>query len=349
MPESNEPRAPEPAEKDAQQPAGAVPGLAGALAATAAGAAPVGGFAPGFQPTPMFSRSLALDADVTPGLTKLAPTFGEVLLSVGQGVAASQEALDRSLIDTARELSQTKIKVVTDVIQKIDDDGLPDASQTQLVTEEVSLINYLSPEVHEWKSVAVSMDFEVGAMDSERGLQFRRTQGSVSLGGGGLWGFAGWFDMDAQQSSTSVSQQVRSEASWATGQVRMDALLAPRRTEKFTAPSQVAIGPQIYFAQGQVEHQVDGGKEIGRSLAVVVYVRKASGEPNPDQPLVVECDQLGFSFVTGGGFSGSLTNPDGEVKVVASRQIPNERFAAPVKAKLIVRLGAIQRSLDIVL
>ncbi|HEX6747717.1 MAG TPA: hypothetical protein VF092_10540 [Longimicrobium sp.] len=350
MADSKKPRASEPAPEpeEREQPADALPDVSTALASVGA-SLPVGGFSADFQPAGLATGALALSADVTPGLTKIAPTFGDVLLAVGQGVASSQEALDRSLIDTAKELSQTKIKVVTDVIQKINDDGLPDAANTELVTEEVSLINFLSPEVHEWKSVAVSMDFEVGALDSERGVQFRQNQGSINMGGGSLWGFIGWFDMDAHSQTTSVTQQSRTEANWATGQVRMDALLAPRRTEKFTAPSQVTIGPQIFFAQGQIEHKLDNGKEIERSIPIVVSVRKADGSPNPSRPLGVECDQFGFSFVSTAPFTGSTTNADGEIRVIVTRQIPNERFSSPVKARLTVRLGAITRTTDFVL
>src|SRR5947199_170555 len=83
-------------------------------------------------------------------------------------------------------------------------DGLADADKTELISHEVSLINYLSPEVHEWKSVAVSMDFEVGAMDSERGIQFKQSQASTKVSAGVSWGFMGWFDLDSQYSQTRV-------------------------------------------------------------------------------------------------------------------------------------------------
>lgn len=359
MAESKKPRAQQPAaeaevkdqEQEQELAGGTVPAGSMALAEAGAGVgAPVGGFSPDFQPAGMFTSGLALGADVTPGLTKLAPTFGEVLLSVGQGVAQSQEALDRSLIDTAKELSKTKITVVTDVIQKIGDDGLPDAAETQLITEEVSLINFMSPEVHEWKNVAISMDFEVGAIDSERGVQFKQSQGSsTSRGGASFWGFGGWFSYEGQSQSTTVNSHSDAQSTWATGQVKLDATLAPRRTEKFTVPSQVVIGPQIFFAQGAITKVVTNGKETGRTMPVTITVLKASGAPNPQASLTVECDKFGFSFVDDATFDGSATNAQGRVQVIVNRQIPDERFAAPVKGTVTVRLGAIVRTLDIVL
>ncbi|HSU12480.1 hypothetical protein [Longimicrobium sp.] len=360
MAESKKPRAQQPGaeaevkEQEMELAGAAVPTGSMSLAEAGVDApvigAPVGGFSPDFMPAGASTGALALGADVTGGLTRLAPTFGEVLLSVGQGVAESQAALDRSLIDTAKELSKTKIKVVTDVIQKLDDDGLPDAEQTQLITEDVSLINFLSPEVHEWKNVAISMDFEVGAIDSERGVQFKQSQGTSKVqAGASFWGFGSWFNYDYQSQSTQVNSHSDSESSWATGQVKLDATLAPRRTEKFTAPSQVVIGPQIFFAQGAITRVTASGKETARSMPITVTVLKASGEPNPNAPLVVECDKFGYSFVADAPFKGSLTNPDGQVKVMVTRQIPDERFSAAQKGTVTVRLGAIVRTLEIVL
>jgi hypothetical protein len=331
----------------------AVPVGSGVLAAAGAGApvigAPVGGIVPDLMPAGAGASTLALGADVTGGLTKLAPTFGEVLLSVGKGVAESQEALDRGLVETAKELSKTKIKVVTDVIQKLNDDGVPDPAETQLITEEVSLINFMSPEVHEWKNVAISMDFEVGAIDSERGVQLKQSQGtSTSRGGASFWGFGGWFNYDSQYQQTTVTSHDDAQSTWATGQVKLDATLAPRRTEKFTAPSQVVIGPQIYFALGAISKATVNNKEVGRSIPVTVTVLKADGSTNPNAPLTLDSDKFGYSFVQDGVFTGgSLTNSDGLAKVIVSRQVSDG--AAPVKGTLSVRLGSIVRTIEIVL
>lgn len=349
MTESKKPGGGEPpssAEPKAPLPSSAV--LGDALSDVARAAVPVGGFVGDIPSSGLFSTSLGLEADVTPGLKEIAPTFGDVLLAVGQGVVDSQAALDASLVETTKELSKTKVTVVTDVIQVLNDDGLPDASKTKLIQHEVSLVSLVNPECHEWKRVAVSMDFAVGALDSERGMTFTQRQGSSSFRGG-AWAFGGWFDHSSQSSSVTVTQRDHTEANWATGQLRVDASLAPRRTEKFTAPSQVAIGPQIFFAQGQTGRELDGDTEIRRSLPVTVSVLKASGAPNPNQSLSIECDQFAFSFVDDDTFDGSRTNAGGQIKLIVTREIPNARFATPVKAELRVRLGAITRSTEFVL
>src|SRR5262249_16085384 len=72
--------------------------------------------------------------DVAGQLADSAPTFGNLLRSIGDGVASSQSALDKGVIDTVKTLNDAKITLVTDVIEQLDDDGLPDPSQTKLQT-----------------------------------------------------------------------------------------------------------------------------------------------------------------------------------------------------------------------
>mgnify|MGYP006189486789 CR=1 FL=1 len=74
---------------------------------------------------PGVGGALALEADVSGELAQIAPSFGDILASIGRGVADSQTALDRGLVSTATTLSQANITVVTDVVQELNDDGLP--------------------------------------------------------------------------------------------------------------------------------------------------------------------------------------------------------------------------------
>lgn len=309
---------------------------------------PVGGISAGFSgsslPSGLFTSALGLEADVSQEFADLAPTFGDVLLSIGTGVADSQAALDKSLVETAKQLSETKITLVTDVIQQLDDDGLPAAEETELITSEVSLINFVSPTVHEWKHVALSMDLTVGAMDDERGMSFTRTQTSAGASLSWFpWAFGGWFQTDVQYQNSHA----RAEADWAAGQVRLDAMLAPRRTSKFPVPAEVTIGPQMYFSQGAVRETVADDVVTSREVDVEIKVLKSSGAANPSAPLQVDVDRFALSFVDDAEFNGSTTNNNGEVKVTIKRDIPNPFFAQPAKVKLTVRLGQMFKTLDI--
>ena len=288
----------------------------------------------------------ALDADVSGEIAALAPTFGDVLIAIGNGVASSQEALDRGLVETATTLSRTNITVVTDVIQELNDDGLPQLDATQLVTQEVSLINYVRPTAHEWSHVALAMDLSVGAMDSEQGMTFSRTMSSSYLANAGLFmGFLGIGVSSFRDSSTFRSSESEFEANWAEGQVRMDAMLRPRKMEGFEPPANVQIGPQIYLSQGAVTETTAGGVVTARATELQITVRKADGSVNPNVVLEVDSGPFDPSFASGAGFSGSTTNAAGLCKLTLSRTIPSPLFQRRIRSAITVNLGQIRKQI----
>ena len=310
----------------------------------------VASFGDGGAPSGLFTTGLGLGADVSPELLALTPTFGDVLSSIGMGVASSQAQLDKGLVDAAKHLSNTKIDVITDVIQKLDDNGLPSVAQTTLVKSNLSLINFVNPTVHEWKHVALSMDMTVGSLDVESGMTFKKKQYQTGTHAYGLfWGFVGWFDTDEQSSRQESTRHSRQESDWASGQVRMDALLGPRRTSKFAAPAQVTIGPSINFSQGAVQETQQNNVVTGRFLEVLINVRKANGAANPNVPLEADTDRFAFSWVADAPFTGSTTNAQGQAKLKITRDIPSPIFARPTRVKLTIRLGAVAKDLSVIL
>lgn len=312
-------------------------------------AVPTGSLALAGGPLPsgLLSTPQALEADVSDQL-RLGPTFGEVLRSIGMGIATSQEALDAGVVATAKQLSDAQVKVVTDVIQELDDDGLPDVNRTQLIEEEVSLINFVTPTVHEWSHMALSMDLSVGQIDSESGFTFDRNQTTTVNANvavlGGLFSFG---VTTTKTSSTYVHRETDREVNWAQGQVRMDAMLRPRRVENFTPPAEVIIGPQIFFSQGSVQETTSPEGVLERMLPLTVTVRKADGSVNPSVILDLDAGPFATSFIDDATFNGSTTNADGQIRVELRRSIPNPRFRRPLKATVSVRLGAIERNTEI--
>jgi hypothetical protein len=292
---------------------------------------------------------LALGADASGQFDAVAPTFGNILSSVGLGVAASQEALDRGVIDTVRTLAGTKITVVTEVIEQLDDDGLPDVEQTRLVTNELSVLNFVTPTVHEWKHVALSMDMTVAAMDDTTGAQFSVTRNATSAANVGLFfGILGVGYLATSSSVRSMTSDAQRETQFSQGSVQLDAMLAPRRTTKFPVPASVSIGPQIFVSQGSVVDTVAGGVLTARSVDVVISVRKASGAANPSKDLELDAAGLLPSFSTTAPFTGSRTNADGQCKLNLRRVI-NFGFSQPVKRTLTLRLGDISKTFDLVI
>ena len=311
---------------------------------------PAGGVALGdTAPSGAGTTPAALGADVTDELGRVAPTFGNVLTSVGLGVATSQTALDKGLVDSVKALADKKVKVVTDVIQTLDDDGLPDLDATELVTSEVSVLNFVTPTVHEWKHVRLAMDLEVGEIDRTQAMTFKREQVAMGYNAVGMfWGFLGWFDTNDETKHTRVTSTAQQEVDWSQGQVRVDALLAPREADGFTPPASVDIGPRLYFSQGSVTDTTSSGVRT-RSVKVRIKLLKASGAVNPNKNLVVEATGLGISFTTGGDFNGSTTNTDGEVEVTLSRVVPVGVTVSPRQFAVTASLGQIRQTTQITL
>jgi hypothetical protein len=288
--------------------------------------------------------TLALDADVSGELAALAPTFGDVLSSIGNGVARSQEALDRGLVQTARTLSDTNITIVTDVIQELNDDGLPVPEATELVEETVSLINFVRPTAHEWSHVALSMDLSVGALDEERGMTFRNSMSSRRATNVGLFfGFLGIGVSSFKESSSFRSSESEFEANWAEGRVRMDAMLRPRNVEGFDPPATVTIGPQLFVSQGAVRETVSQGVVTARAIDLLITARKADGSVNPNVGIIVDSGPFDLSFAATDGFTGDQTNSQGQCRITLSRSIPSALFQGRVRGSVKVNLGQVEK------
>lgn len=289
--------------------------------------------------------ALALEADVSGELGELAPSFGDILASIGRGVADSQTALDRGLVDTATTLSQSTITVVTDVVQELDDNGLPVPSATQLVTENVSLINFVRPTAHQWSHVALRMDMTVGAVDNERGISVEsKTKSARATNVGLFFGFLGIGVSSFKEKSTFRSEESDFESNWAEGRVLMDALLQPRNVEGFDPPAEVSIGPQIFMALGSVQETLNSGVVTARSTDIVITVRKANGAVNPSVTIDVDPGPFDLSFATADGFTGNTTNAAGQCRITLSRNIPSPLFQRRVRGTVTATLGQIERS-----
>ena len=289
--------------------------------------------------------SLDVGQDVTEQLDAAAPAFGNVLLAIGNGLASSQKALDQGVIDAVNTLNNTKIKIVTDVVEVLGDDGLPDASKTELVTKDVSVLNFFTPTVHEWKNVSIAMDLSIGSFHEDQGLQFRKTQHAESATATGLfWGFLGWFDTDDTTKTTSVSSQRSADVAWQSGQLRVDALLGPRKTGKLPVPAAVSIGPQIFVSQGAVtETKNDGDTVTARTIDVEIEIRKADGSANPQKNITLNSGGLLPSFP-----DGSATGADGKMKVTLTRTlVPG--FTTPFGFQLSASLGQLRKPFTVTL
>lgn len=297
---------------------------------------------------PTGSALLDVANTVAGKLDAIAPTFGEILKSVGTGVAKAQRALDDSVRDTVKRLSDTKIDVITDVIQRIDDDtGLPlEPADDDLIKQKLSVLNFITPSVHEWKYVALSMDMSVGGFDSKTGMKFTSASFNTSRQSSGLFfGFVGVGTTTASAAFNAVRSNIERESEWASGRVQLDAMLGPRRTTKFPVPASVEIGPQIFTAQGKTTDLKSGVGASAvlteRNVEITITVLKASGEPNSGKNPSVEATGLLREAV-----AGSATDASGKVKY-RLRRFYNNGAAAFGTFPITVRLGAIVRRFSV--
>lgn len=335
--------APAPADLAApvEAPIGALPVTAAPTETLPVGAATLG------AGLPIGLGTAALAADVSGQLRAVAPTFGEVLRAIGTGVAESQTALDKGVIDTVKELATTNITVVTDVIQHLNDDGEPDAAATNLVTTDLSVLNFFMPTIHEWKRVAISMDLSVGAFSEQDGVQFKAKQSGFGMGMAGLfWGFIGVGEIHDYEHVQNSNQTHTQESSWSQGEVRLDATLGPRTTSSFPVPTQVTLGPQIVFSQGAITETPVAGAGVNRAIDVLVTVLTHAGAANPNKALTVDAGALRFAFSSTAPFTGSTTNAAGRILVTITRNVPNAGTGA-IKVPVSVRLGGFSQTFSL--
>lgn len=276
------------------------------------------------------------------------PSFGAVLLSIGTGVASSQQAMDESLRDTVDALQEAKITIVTDVIQELGDDGLPDQEKKPtLVTEEVSLVNYVPPTQQLWERVSLSMDLTVAGFSAEQGMILRQQQTQAQgATGTRFWGFGDWFSGSASHGAQERVTQSRTETQWSSGQVRLDALLGTRRMEKLPVGAEVVVGPQITFSQAAVVETRPVPQVTRRAVDVTVQVRRRDGAYDVARPLEITSDVFAYGFA---GTHTSSTDTEGRTVVTVYRDTPAGTAVSPLRGTLSVKLGQIVRTLDITL
>lgn len=300
--------------------------------------------------TALLDTALLDTADtVANKLSDIAPSFGEILKSIGSGVAKAQRALDDGVISTIKKLSDTKIDVVTDVVQRIDDDtGMPlEPVPSDLIKQQLSVLNFITPSVHEWKYVALSMDMSVSGMDSKTGMTFKNSSFSTSHESKGLFfGFVGVGTTTASAAFNLTHTNIERESEWVSGRVQLDAMLGPRKTTKFPVPASVEIGPQIFAVQGKTTDVKSGvgasAVLVERNVELTITILKRNGEANSGKTPLIVSPGVMREFV---GADGS-TDGSGKVKY-RLRRFYNGGASGFATIPVTVSLGAITRRFEV--
>ena len=194
-----------------------------------------------------------LSADVTDEMLAGAPTFGNLLSSIAAAVLGAQEDLDASVAQTVSEMADTTIEVATTVIQHLNDDGLPSAEDTEVITQELSLLNFALPPLVKFDYVALSMKLRAESVDAKSGITFKQAGGTVGFGAGGGAGWAA--DLSLMFGSTSIESRRMTDL--AQNEIALDAQLGERAATKPPDPVKMRTGPTILINANRLPDRVD--------------------------------------------------------------------------------------------
>ncbi|MCC6278463.1 MAG: hypothetical protein IT289_11170 [Oligoflexia bacterium] len=177
------------------------------------------------------------------GLSNVTPAFGEFVGKIGHAVADAQEALDKNMVETAKELSKTNIEVPTIIEQKVKDDGTYDTPT--VIKSQIPVISFLPPVSYQWSRVHLQADMKVASFDADTGFKIQGRSESFKVGVNGSYGMTGGsisgslgYNNSNYSSSTDSSTTVTSSV----GNMHMEATLEPRKEIEAPKPFLIQSG-----------------------------------------------------------------------------------------------------------
>jgi hypothetical protein len=287
----------------------------------------------------------AAESDITSELSGGGVAFGEFVKSVGLAVAAAQAQLDKTLVDTAKALSDQRINTVAVFEQQINDEtGLMDRGQVH--TQELPLTNYLMPTAYQWSRVYLEADMNVQEFNSRSGFNIQqksfsadaRVSGNYGFGGFGVKGTAG---MSYGTSSTSLDAAYGQDV--AAGKLHMEATLEPRGDVELPRPFVLQKGPRLQVAVGGREDIMEGtgdtAKKVGHKVKVSATLLKTDNSPNGGKDLAINISEPTLNYRTIGD---AVTDAGtGKVEWEIERRASTEELGTPVRAIARVSFGLV--------
>jgi hypothetical protein len=302
-------------------------------------------------PGPLGVGETAAESDVTNELNGGGVAFGEFAKSVGLAVAAAQAQLDKTLVDTAKALSETQINTVAVFEQQVkDDDGTMDKGVVHI--QQLPLTNYLMPTAYQWSRVYLEADMNVQEFNSRSGFDIQqksfsadaRVSGSYGLGGFGVKGSAGF-----SYGSSSTGVDASNGQDVAAGKLHMEATLEPRGDIELPRPFILQKGPRMQLQVGAREpiHQENDVTKpvIGVKVGLRAIVQKTDGSKmDADKPLALNISEPSLNYKATG-----KTDANGEMAIEITRSGATYDPNAPVRAMVRVSFGLVSQSVGVVL
>ena len=296
----------------------------------------------------------ANESSITDELERGGPAFGSFVKSVGLAVAEAQEELDKTLVKTAKVLSETQIDVIAIFEQVVnDDDGT--MAQGNIIMQKLPLINYLMPTAYKWSRVYLEADMSVSEFNSANGFNIQKTKfgldSSASLNlGFGMGGFGGSMSSDTHFDYSRTNTNTSTSTDKAAGSMHMEATLEPRDDIELPRPFILQKGPRLRLSitsSGDItENGTDGSPVVvGRKVTISAELTKTDGSAHSGKSLKVSVDRNDVTF----SMASQETDSNGRLTIDLEKR-GGEAFdpATPRAAALVrVSFGLVTETLGI--
>jgi hypothetical protein len=293
-------------------------------------------------------------AKVTDDLEKVSPSFGKFVKTVGLAVAEAQTALDKTLVTTAKALSETEINVIAVYEQVIDDDGA--MAQGNPITQKLPLVNYLMPTAYQWSRVYLEADMNVSQFTSDTGFHIQNSSFGLNANASASYGplgfnASGGLSLNYNTSNTGVNNSTSQNT--AAGKMHMEATLEPRHDIQLPQPFVVQRGPRLTVTTGALTEITDppgSTKVIGHQVELIATL--TSGQANTlgkalsDKSLSVSVDQplLIYNLSNSG-----KTNEKGEMTITLQRKGAAYEPTKSMPTVIRVALGLVSQNIGLTL
>jgi hypothetical protein len=306
------------------------------------------------MPGPLALGETAADSNVSDELTGNGVAFGEMVKSVGLAVAAAQTALDKTLVDTAKALSETEINTVAVFEQKIkDDDGTMEKGEVHI--QKLPLTNYLMPTAYQWSRVYLEADANVQEFNSRTGFNVQQKSFSMNASAGGSYSLFGGFRGGASTSmgfgSASTGVDTAMSTDLAAGKLHMEATLEPRSDIELPRPFILQKGPRMQLLVGARETLHEGNDPTkpvtGTKVTLTAALQKTNGDPmEAGKTLSVSLSDPTLLYDLN---PSGQTDGNGKMTITVKREGAAFDPTTPIRAMVRVSFGLVSASAGIAL
>lgn len=292
--------------------------------------------------------SPAAESDITDEIEKGGPALGAFVKAVGLAVAAGQEELDKTLVSTAKALSEQRINVISVFEQILTDEGR--MSEGKTIESTLPLITYLMPTAYAWSRVYLEADMDVKEFNARNGLNIQRSSLGVYARANASWGFgfSGGASAGFGYSSSNLGIDSSASTDEAAGKLHLEATLEPRTDVQLPRPYIVQKGPRILLNLGEITDvtSTPGQPAVGRKVRVGILVQKEDGSPNSGKSLSIRVEPAGLEWTTEAG--GTTVGADGKLNLDLVRKgALFDDGAPPVDARVAITLGLVSESVSV--